>query len=339
MFELLICELRAQNPDFPIFRDISLAPFSSFATGGNADLLLLPRSRSELLHALGLCEQLELPLTVLGGGANVLISDKGVRGVVVSLRALRGVNWEPESFLLEAEAGWDVSAICSYSAARNGAGLHHFYGMPGSLGGAVYMNARCYEGEMAEIVRRVLCIPRTLGGTGCPEHGSACYRVSELRWVELGRTDWHYKYSHFQQDSGHLLSGALIVASQLQLREQSRSSLEQEMQSFLEDRILKGHFRAPCGGSFFKNNRDFGAPTGEIIDSLGLKGRRGGRAQLAPWHGNIIINRGRATAADIWQLSCEIRHEVWLRTGFELEPEVQRMGDWTSDQNFQRKVP
>ncbi|MEM9423330.1 MAG: hypothetical protein AAF975_00910 [Spirochaetota bacterium] len=100
------------------------------------------------------------------------------------------------------------------------------------------------------------------------------------------------------------------------------------MQNFLEDRIVKGHFRLPCGGSFFKNNRAFGAPTGQIIDSLGLKGRRLGRAQLAPWHGNIIVNTGHARAAEIWQLAEDVRDAVQRRTNFVLEAEIQRLGGW-----------
>ena len=118
------------------------------------------------------------------------------------------------------------------------------------------------------------------------------------------------------------------MAVELELREQGAQSLEREMQSFLEDRIVKGHFRLPCGGSFFKNNRAFGAPTGQIIDSLGLKGLRVGGAQLAPWHGNIIVNSGSASSGEIWALACRIRSEVRRRCGFELEPEVQRLGYW-----------
>ena len=313
-----------QQQGLSAFRDISLAPFTAFATGGNAELLLLPRSRKELFAFLKLAEQRKLPLTILGGGANILVADAGIRGAVLTLRCLRGIEWQPG--LLLAEAGWDMSALCRYSAKQNAAGLHYFYGMPGSLGGAVYMNARCYGGEMAAVVRRVQCIPAWLKQTNGTQ--ANFYRCSDLRWVELGPGDWHYKYSHFQWDSDHELAGALIVTAELAMREQAQVSLEREMQNFLEDRIVKGHFRLPCGGSFFKNNRAFGAPTGQIIDGLGMKGRRLGRAQLAPWHGNIIVNTGNARASDIWQLACLVRGEVERRTGFELEAEIQRLGEW-----------
>ncbi len=313
-----------------VFCDISLAPFTAFAAGGNAQLLLLPRNREELFVMLKCSERQNIPLHILGGGANILVADEGVKGVVLSLRYLKGIEWQ--SGRLRAEAGWDMSEICRYSAKQNAAGLHYFYGMPGSLGGAVYMNARCYEGEMAEIVQRVLCIPPALHNlplnhSALNERGNV-YRCSDLHWVELGPSDWNYKYSHFQQKSGHKLAGALIVAVEFGLREQPQASLECEMQNFLEDRIVKGHFRLPCAGSFFKNNRNFGAPTGKIIDGLGLKGRRCGKAQLAPWHGNIIVNCNQARASEIWQLACAICTEVYRRTGFTLEAEVQRLGEW-----------
>ena len=333
--------------EYPVFRDIPLAPFTAFATGGNADLLLLPRRQEELFCALELCEQLELPLSVLGGGANVLVSDAGIRGAVLSLRALQQTEWR--GWELQAEAGWDMSALCRAAARRSAGGLHYFYGMPGSLGGALYMNARCYGGEISQLVQSVLCIPRSNKGNNRPNkrqnHSSEAgpeqferqgyYRCSDLQWVELSTLDWDYKYSHFQRDSAHRLCGALIVAARLQLREQSRESLEREMQNFLEDRIVKGHFRAPCGGSFFKNNRAFGAPTGQLIDSLGLKGTRLGRAQLAPWHGNIIINTGWASAAEIWGLACRVRRAVELRMGFMLEAEIQRLGEWAGEKRTQ----
>ena len=327
----------------PVFRDISLAPFTAFAVGGNADLLSLPRNCKELFIVLELAEYCEFPLLIIGGGANILISDIGVRGVVLSLRYLNEVEWvRPD--LLRADAGWDVSALCCYAARHNASGLHYFYGMPGNLGGAVYMNARCYGGEIAEIVRRVQCIPilqkdrksRKKQETDREASDASeklgvqanFYHLADLCWVDLQGDDWNYKYSHFQKDSGHKLAGALIIAVELELREQSQMSLEGEMQSFLEDRIVKGHFRLPSGGSFFKNNHTFNAPTGQIIDGLGLKGRRFGKAQLAPWHGNIIVNTGNASAGEIWQLACIVREEVWQRTGFRLEAEVQRLGDW-----------
>ena len=317
-------------------------------------MLLLPRTQDELFWALELCEQLKLPLSVLGGGANVLVSDSGIRGVVLSLRALQQTKWH--GWELQAEAGWDMSQLCREAAQHEAGGLHYFYGMPGSLGGALYMNARCYGGEISQLVNKVLCIPRSPlcspPRNNRPAHScepdrskldennardlenqtdfdrQGYYRCSDLQWIEFSALDWAYKYSHFQWGSGHPLSGALIIAARLYLREQSQESLEREMQNFLEDRIVKGHFRAPCGGSFFKNNRAFGAPTGQLIDSLGLKGTRLGRAQLAPWHGNIIINTGWASAAEIWGLACRVHQTVQLRTGYALEAEIQRLGAW-----------
>ena len=120
----------------------------------------------------------------------MLVADRGVRGVVLSLRRLQGIEWQAERGRLCAESGWDMSALCRYCAGRNAAGLHHFYGMPGSLGGAVYMNARCYGGEMSQVVRRVQCIPRAIPPRGVSRAHAGSPAVSPVglcaRAVALG---------------------------------------------------------------------------------------------------------------------------------------------------------
>lgn len=321
----LASRLKTDFPNYPLFFDISLAPFSTFRVGGNAELLLLPRTREELLSALRHAEELQLGMQVLGGGANVLISDRGVRGPVLSLRELRGLEWLEGNTLLRAESGWDMSELCRIAQQKAASGLHFFYGMPGTLGGALYMNARCYEGEISQIVQSYSCIPVSRYDA----EGRPIYRAADLAEYPMTLSEWSYKHSPFQKkQDGQALAGSLIIDAVLLLRPSDSASIGMEMQNFHEDRRLKGHYRLPCAGSFFKNNRSFGAPSGKIIDGLGLKGLRRGGAQLAPWHGNIIVNNGNARASEIWELAQHIKAEVEKRQGFALEEEVERLGDW-----------
>lgn len=338
------CDLRQRCPGIVFYTDISLAPFTSFQVGGTAGLLVFPRGLRELSICLSLSYQADLGITLLGGGSNVLIGDRGIPGIVLSLRLLREYSWEEDGAVLKAQSGLDMVEACLLAHRESAGGLHFFYGMPGTLGGAVYMNARCYGGEISQMVESCLVIPPFAK----KEDGSFLYRPEDIREVDLEDRDWDYKDSPFnkrvlppeiegdyrgsavQRSSDKDLAGSIIVSVSLRLRGNlSRSEIKglgREMESYLEDRIVKGHYSFPCGGSFFKNDRSFGVPSAKLIDSLGLKGMRLGGAQVAPWHGNIIINRGRAKASEIWALGMRVRERVKNLCGFALMPEVERIG-------------
>ncbi len=168
------------------------------------------------------------------------------------------------------------------------------------------MNARCYDAEIADV----------LAWADCLEPGRP------VRRYQMNRSDWEYKRSPFQQ------GGAVILRAAFRLSPGDPRRMEELMQDHRQDREKKGHFLFPCAGSVFKNNRAFGAPTGKLVDSLGLKGRRIGGAQIAPFHGNIIINTGGASAQDVRALVELVEDEVRRGLGFSLEREVILAGDW-----------
>jgi UDP-N-acetylmuramate dehydrogenase len=285
--------------------DEPMAPHSSFRIGGPADLYVLPASAGEAADILRICARESVPAFLLGGGTNILVSDRGIRGVVVDLSRLAGIR--VEGSLLTAQAGTLVSDAAEEAGEHGLAGLEFAYSLPGSVGGAVWMNARCYGGEISDVLERV----DYLAGASF-----------EARGYEKRNEDWGYKKSPFQDRE------KVVLSASFRLRAGERAELRRKMQSYREDRERKGHFLHPCAGSIFKNNRAFGAPTGQLIDSLGLKGTRIGDAQIAPYHGNIFINAGAARAADMRSLIQKVEEEVRTRLGFELEREVILVGEW-----------
>jgi UDP-N-acetylmuramate dehydrogenase len=288
-------ELRCDEP---------MAGHTSFRIGGPADLYAAPATDAEVEQIIALCARESVPCFFLGGGTNVLVSDSGIRGVVMDLTRLGGV--EAEGTLVTAQAGTPVSELSDFALSQGLAGLEFAHALPGSVGGAVWMNARCYDAEVADVLAWVDYVE-----PGRP-----------VRRYLVNRADWDYKRSPFQR------GGAVILRAAFRLSPGDPRRIEELMRDHRQDREKKGHFLFPCAGSVFKNNRAFGAPTGKLVDSLGLKGRRIGGAQVAPFHGNIIINAGGATARDVRMLVELVEGEVLRGLGFSLEREVILAGDW-----------
>ena len=277
---------------------------TSFRIGGPADLYLKPRSVEEATRITSVCAADSLPCFLLGGGTNILVADKGIRGIVLDVTGLTGCD--VEGTLVSALGGTPVSQVAELARDSGLAGLEFAYSLPGSLGGAVWMNARCYDAQMSDILEYVESID---------ERGV-------LHRQEIEPAQWSYKVSPFQS------GGRMILRAGMRLAPGDSERIATLMSDHRADRERKGHFLYPCAGSVFKNNRDFGAPTGKIIDSLGLKGRRIGGAQVAPFHGNIIINTGQAMAHEVRSLILAIEEEVESKLGLRLEREVLLVGEW-----------
>jgi UDP-N-acetylmuramate dehydrogenase len=278
--------------------DEQMAEHSSFRIGGPADLYVVPADAGEAAEVCRACVRHSVPFFILGGGTNILVSDRGVRGVVVDLSRLSGI--QADGTLVVSQAGTPVSNVAEFALGEGLRGMEFAFSLPGSVGGAVWMNARCYGGEVSEVL----------------EHADYLDADLQPRHYRMRREDWGYKRSPFQDARRVILSAAF------RLSPGSRADMRTLMNSHRQDRDKKGHFLHPCAGSIFKNNRAFGAPTGQIIDSLGLKGTRLGGAQVAPFHGNIFINTGGAKASEMRALIELVAGEVRARLGLELEKEV-----------------
>lgn len=305
--------LKKINISGRILTDEPMSRHTTFRTGGPADIYAEPADAGETALLLGEARRLDIPVFILGGGANILIADRGIRGLVVGTAGLRKIRIEGN--ILTAGAGLPVSDAAEYAADAGLGGLDFIYAMPGSTGGALWMNARCYDASVSDVLESVRFLDEDL-------------RVRESHARDAGFiAEFAYKKSPFQGRN------RVILDASFRLRPEPRDELRKKMDAIRADRAAKGHFLAPCAGSVFKNNRDFGAPSGVIIDRLGFRGMTIGGAQVSPLHANIIVNSGGASAADIRSLIETIRDRVEAEFGFLLEPEILFAGDWNSAPN------
>lgn len=284
--------------------DEPLSLHTSFRVGGPADVYVVPEDADGIAMVLRAAVAQGIPVFVLGGGANILVSDQGIRGIVLDLRRIAHIAINDGE--LVAGAGYGMSDAAAYAAARGYSGPDFLYSMPGSVGGSVWMNARCYGTSISDVLRWATLIH--------PDGTRTRY--------EPAPEEFAYKKSPFQTRR------AVIYEASFSLKQEELEVITARMREIESDRRSKGHFDAPSAGSVFKNNRSFGKPTGKIIDELGLKGHQIGGARISPLHGNIIVNTGTATAADILALVRYVETTVEAATGFRLEREVIPVGAW-----------
>ncbi|MCL2410654.1 MAG: UDP-N-acetylmuramate dehydrogenase [Treponema sp.] len=301
----------------------SMKEHTTFKVGGTADCWVCPKpqvgeSASEelfvsfLVDFFNCCKDAGIPIFILGGGANVVASDKGIRGIVFDMTEWKGKSIR--SFDAKNElvfrSGTTMDEAALIAADFNLSGLEFFSGMPGTIGGALWMNARCYGSEISDVLSGAEIISREQGVAGIKK-----FKIEDL-------TGFGYKKSPFQN------MDCLILNAAFKLNNGNKGQILAQMEKNKKDRMDKGHYLFPSAGSAFKNNIEFGKPTGQIIDELGLKGLSIGGAQVAPFHGNFIVNTGNASAADIRTLVQEISEKVKKASGFTLEPEILFVGDW-----------
>jgi UDP-N-acetylmuramate dehydrogenase len=249
-----------------------------------------------------------IPVFILGGGANIVVSDRGVRGIVLDTGAWTGCEFRGTAGdgTVRVKAGTSMDALVDAAAGQGRGGLEFLAGMPGTLGGAVWMNARYMEKSISGALIETEITGESGGRLTVP------YREG----------DFSYKKSPFQGRD------VLILSAVFRVYGRETEEIRRETEMLRRDREAKGHYCAPSAGSAFKNNRAFGKPTGKIIDELGLRGFSVGGAAVASWHGNIIINTGNAAARDIRALVNAVTEKVRASLGFSLEPEILFVGEW-----------
>ncbi|MBI5503358.1 MAG: UDP-N-acetylmuramate dehydrogenase [Deltaproteobacteria bacterium] len=304
---LLYERLAAAAPPPALRRDVPLDRCTSFQIGGIADLLLDPPSLDVLASALAAARELEVPVTCLGGGTNVLVSDAGVRGLVVRLgKAFEFIRWtDLDHATAEVEVGAATRFIrlAKDSVARGFQGLEFAAGIPGSVGGAAQMNAGAFGGELSQCLKSLLLV------------------TARGEIVEKSREELQFSYRKLALEAGDM-----IACLRFRLTRSSVGRLQQEVARVQDKRRRNQPVGYPNAGSIFKNPP--GEYAGRLIEKAGLKGRTEGGAQVSPEHANFIVNLGSATARDVRNLMSLVQEEVWSRCGVWLEPEVRFIGEW-----------
>lgn len=270
---------------------------TTFRAGGEASVFVTPRSVQDLKKVLSLCVQYGVPYTVIGNGSNLLVSDKGYAGVVVCVRGT-------------GTAGMMNSEIASRLRDAGLSGFEFAAGIPGTLGGALIMNAGAYGGEMKDIVTRVDALHVLTNGTV----EEVSFTAEEMRFG--------YRTSRLKGDPSYCVTGA-----SLHLTPDDPETIGARMKELAEKRREKQPLEFPSAGSTFKRPEGFFA--GALIEDAGCKGLCIGDAQISEKHAGFLINRGNATAGEIYQLMCEVQRRVLAHSGVTLEPEVLLLGDFS----------
>lgn len=294
--ELLAKELREALPGLSLKENEPMRRHCSFRTGGPAELFAEPGTAEELAALRRFLWEKGVEPVVLGNCTNVLVPDAGLRGVVVRL----GEGLERTQFygdMLYAEAGITLARLATLAQRRGLAGLEFAHGIPGSLGGAVVMNAGAYGGEMKDVVVSVRCLS---------ERG-------EL-W-ETAEPGFSYRHSRFMD------GGEIVVGARLRLSPGDPPAIAARMRELMEKRSASQPLDKPSAGSTFKRPAEGYAAA--MIDGAGLKGFRVGGAQVSEKHAGFVVNAGNATSADVLRLMEYIQDKVEQQYGVRLEPEVR----------------
>ncbi|MDD4377000.1 MAG: UDP-N-acetylmuramate dehydrogenase [Eubacteriales bacterium] len=283
--------------------DAEMKDFTSFKTGGKAAVLVIPKSVDQLQYVLKTLEAEKIKHMVLGNGSNILFTDKGYDGVVVKLGNEFGeIYTEGESVIAGASAL--LSTVSKFALREGLTGMEFASGIPGTIGGAAFMNAGAYGGEMKDIIDKITIIKAD---------------GSEIKDLVVDQLNLGYRQSVLQE------TGDMVLSVRLNLKKGNIESIEEKMKDFMKRRNDKQPVNYPSAGSFFKRPEGYFA--GKLIEDAGLKGLTVGGAQVSTLHSGFVINVGGATATDIVDLMHLIQNTVYDKFGVKLEPEVRIIGD------------
>ena len=282
-----------------------LSAATTFKVGGPADLLIDLPDAAAASAVLAVCRSEEIPYLFIGNGSNLVVGDKGFRGAVLRLMEEEPVL-QPElgDGVLYVPAGMQLKQLCLFARDHGLTGLEFAYGIPGTVGGAVYMNAGAYDGEMADVVQLAHCI--TSDG--------------EMGFLPAAELEMTYRHTALMDRD------LIVVGATLRLQAGDKDAIWDKMKDFMSRRRDKQPLEYPSAGSFFKRPEGYFA--GKLIQDAGLKGFTVGGAQVSEKHAGFVINRGGATATDLVELRDQVHDKVFAEFGVHLEPEVRFVGEF-----------
>ncbi len=301
--ELKLAEdITVETDDVQIILGEYMWDHTSLRIGGAADVYVRPLSEEGLLVTLDNCRRQRVPYRIIGKGTNLLVSDRGIRGAVIDMTGLDGIS--SDGTRITAGCGATLVSLANFAAERALSGLEFAAGIPGSLGGGIFMNAGAYGGEMKDVVRSVRVLTPGMEIVDVPAEEAA----------------FGYRDSRFKT------SGEIILGAELEFVPGVREEIEARMKDYNARRREKQPLELPSAGSTFK--RPEGNFAGKLIQDAGLAGYQVGQAQVSPKHCGFVVNLGGASARDVYRLIRDVQAKVKESSGVELEPEVVMLGEF-----------
>ncbi|MBO5178824.1 MAG: UDP-N-acetylmuramate dehydrogenase [Clostridia bacterium] len=279
-----------------IFVNELMSKHTSFKTGGKAEYFVTPETKEELIEIL----KIDSPITIIGNGSNLLVKDNGIKGIVVSTIKLR--NYKINGDIIEADAGMPLIMLSKIAAENGLSGLEFACGIPGTLGGAIFMNAGAYGGEMKDVVV------------------TSEYIDKDFNVQEITEHKFEYRKSIYSKE----IDG-IILSAKLKLQQGDTNQIKEKMNQNLESRNSKQPINMPSAGSTFK--RKDGVIVSKLIDEAGLKGYTIGGAQVSTLHAGFIVNKGNATSQDILDLIKHVQQVIKDKYEIDIETEIKIIGE------------
>ena len=318
MNQTFVKSVTEQLPQLGLLQDEPMKKHTTFRIGGPADYYAEP-DKSQISKLIEMAKACDMPVTVIGNGSNLLVGDKGIRGLVIGIgkglseievteavaqqSTAQDLTAQDNGHIITAGAGAILAAVAAKAAEASLSGLEFASGIPGSVGGAVVMNAGAYGGEMKDVLESVTVL------------------TDEGKIIELGRNELELGY----RTSVIAKKGYIVLGAVLKLERGDGEKIKTYMDELKEKRVTKQPLEYPSAGSTFKRPEGYFA--GKLIEDAGLRGFQVGGAQVSEKHCGFVINRDHATAADIMELMRQVQIRVKENSGVDLEPEVKRLGD------------
>lgn len=294
-------KLSAIYPHGVILSDVSMKDYTTMKVGGIADFMVLADSVENIQKSVSLLYSLNVPYIIMGNGSNLVFSDQGYHGVIIKIGSGFSKT-EVKEDIITAEAGASLTSVANLAMENSLSGLEFAYGIPGTIGGAAYMNAGAYGGEMKQVIIETLCIDK------------------EGQYITLRGEEHNFSYRHSRIQNDELV----CLKVKLKLNKADKEGIKAKMCELSAKRREKQPLSFPSAGSIFKRPPDSFA--GKLIDECGLRGYRIGGAQISDKHCGFIINTGNATASDVLALIKHVQETVYNNFGKSLELEVKIIG-------------
>lgn len=291
--------IQEKLPGLTIRFEEPMAKHTSFRIGGPCEVMIFPDSTEQLVRVLQLCHLLDTKPAILGAGTNILAPDEGIRGIVICLKDCLGGLEDAGNHCIQVGAGITMSRAAVFAANLGLSGMEFAHGIPGTVGGGVYMNAGAYGGEIADICVRADVVDME----------------GNLRSLDREALQFSYRHSALEEN------GQIVVQAVFQLNPSDSESVRAKMKELLGKRTASQPLDLPSAGSAFK--RPVGGYAAALIDQSGLKGYRVGNAAISSKHAGFAVNLGGATAGEVRELLQNVSDRVFDDSGIRLEPEIR----------------